>query len=343
MMTRISCVSRPLWISFFLIGLNLLLSATVVSAGDDTLTLRINDTTAEPGGEVAVVMRTYASRPIRQGQLCMHASSPGRGQKGAASPFAQLERVIVYSPTGDVISQSSFAAPTQSAEVEFSSLSAGINSVDGPMVAFFFRLDSALLPGETFVLDLDPDQTFLLDALGQPVPIRIRPGELTIHAPGEPRSLAVDGDDVASGAVAVVGIETDELFPVGSGQVSLLYDPSVVLGQPTVTMDERYGLAEFHIVDSTPGKLLVRFRSPDGSLNKLPGTFLTIFLPTDPAVPEGTQSPLSFDPAETSLWDPQGLAIPLELSGDTLVFSAGSFFTDGFESGGLQGWSVTSP
>jgi hypothetical protein len=211
------------------------------------------------------------------------------------------------------------------------------------MVAFFFRLDSALLPGQVFNLDLDPDQTFLFDALGQPVPIRIRPGELTIHAPGEPRSLAIDGIDVASGAVAVIGIETEELFPIGSGQVSLLYDPTVVVGQPTVTTDERYGTAEFHIVDSPPGQLRIRFRSADGSLNKLPGAFLTVSLATDPTVPDGTQSPLSLDPAETNLQDPQGVDIPLALTGDVLVFSAGAFFVDGFESGDLQEWSISSP
>ncbi len=321
----------------------ILLLPSLGFGGTEALTLRINDTSAEPGAEVAVVLRTYASRPIRQGQLCLHASSPGRQRGELGSPLAQLDRVVVFSPNGDAVTQSSFNGPEQAIEVEFSSASASINSVDGPVVALYFHLDSSLVPGEEFTLDLDPTQTFLIDSQGQPVPIEIRAGDLTIKAAGKPQELGVEGTEVPSGSVARVDLETEDLFAIGAGEVTLEYDPTVVAGPLTVTMDERFGSAEFQIVEDLPGLLTVSFTSPDGSLNSLPGAFLSFFLPTVVGIPDGVLSAVSLDPASTSLWDPAGVPIALELSGGTLVFTDGFFFDDDFESGTLEEWGLVRP
>ena len=55
------------------IGLALLLGIGILVAGGplssrDSLTLRVNDAEAEPGGLAAVVIRTYSSRPLARGR-----------------------------------------------------------------------------------------------------------------------------------------------------------------------------------------------------------------------------------------------------------------------------------
>ena len=47
----------------------------------DKLTLRINDAEGARGEVVAVVLRTYSSRPLGQGQICFTASRPGAARR----------------------------------------------------------------------------------------------------------------------------------------------------------------------------------------------------------------------------------------------------------------------
>ena len=70
----------------------------------DRLTLRVNDAVAEPGGLAAIVVRTYSSRGVSSGQICMEAGSvraPTGG--GAVGPFTALERVKVFSKRKDAL------------------------------------------------------------------------------------------------------------------------------------------------------------------------------------------------------------------------------------------------
>src|SRR5687767_7374504 len=133
------------------------------SAAADKLTLRVNDARGGPGDLVSVVVRTYASRPIAQGQICIGARRQARGRATAnatvgeaaatGSPFASLEKVEVFSARQDATFQVSFDG--QDADVIFRSPSASINAVDGPLAVFHFRLSSSVQEGEVYEIALD--------------------------------------------------------------------------------------------------------------------------------------------------------------------------------------------
>ena len=305
-------------------------------AGTETMTLRINDTQAEPDGRVAVVLRTYAPRGVGQGQICL-ATSGTRGTSG--TPFLVLEEVVVFSEQGDAQVVPSFDPTAQVTLVEFESLSATINWADGPLAVLFFRLVGSLTPGQEFSLEIDLAETFLLDAQGQNIALEPRGGTLTVRDPADPQDLSAEGDSVAPGEVAVLGVETSALFEIGSGQVALTYDPSVAAGSPVVTMDDRHGTASFSVDDQVPGRVVVSFSSPDGSLNSVPGQILSIAIPISVYAAPGT-SAVSLDPVLTFLENTAGETIPLLLDGDVLEIKAGIVvFADGFESADLEAWS----
>lgn len=311
-------------------------------AGDDELTLRINDTTAEPGGLAAVVLRTYASRGVGQGQICLGVRSTARGStaRGAAAggPLLTLEQVVIFSELGDAQVIDSFDASAQVALIEFESLSAGINSTDGPMAVLFFRLASPLAAGAEFTLDIDEAATFLFDDQGLSIPVAPRSGTLTVRAPGAPYELAAEGDAVPPGGVAALGVETSELFAVWNGEVAFTYDPAFAAGPPVVTMDQRHGASSFTVDLTVAGRVVVSFLSANGSLNSIPGQLISIDLPTSAALPSGSRSPLALDPLATWLEDSTGLSIPLALAGDELVLGGSAIFADGFESGDVSRW-----
>lgn len=98
-------------------------------------------------------------------------------------PLRSLEGVAVLSALGDAVSGSSFDAGTQVADVGFRSPSASINEADGPLAIFYFRLDDDLKPDQEFLLAIDPGGTYIVDALGNHVPLELKPGRLRIAEP----------------------------------------------------------------------------------------------------------------------------------------------------------------
>ena len=95
-------------------------------AQDDELRLRVNDATGVPGGLVAIVVRTYAPRGIRQGQMCFRAlwnETEGYGD----TPFVGLESAIVFSQRSDAESDGVF----EEVHVARPVLPRGVGDVDG--------------------------------------------------------------------------------------------------------------------------------------------------------------------------------------------------------------------
>lgn len=321
-------------------------SSSPVWAGD-TLTLRINDASGVPGGRIAVVLRTYAPRGVGQGQVCLRAArqlAPGPGAAAAGSPLAALEEIVVFSENGDATSQATFDEIDQMALLQFASSSGSINTSDGPLAVLYFRLQPDVTPGQVFTLSLDLADTFLIGPDGQPIPVAPRSGDLAVRASGSPFELAAAGDRILPGETAVLGVETVDLFPIGSGEVGLRWDPAVSGGPPAVSMDPRHGEAFFRVEQPEPGLLVITFDSPAGALNQVPGQLVTIDLPTSPSVPPGTRAALSLDPDRTVLFGSGGEPLPLQLSGDALEFVGPDVvFADGFESGNLGQWSQTTP
>jgi hypothetical protein len=161
--------------------------------GDKGLVLRVNPAVGVPGGIVAVVVRTYAPRPVRQGQILVRVVRRPKPAKLGLTveeltqpvrPFMTLVSAVVYSQRNDSSSQAALLGQpdSQAATVTFQSPSGSINASDGPLAVFRFRLDPSLQPGQTFDLSIDPALTGLTDERGRPITVAPRSGVLTVKA-----------------------------------------------------------------------------------------------------------------------------------------------------------------
>src|SRR6185436_665747 len=260
---------------------------------DGALKLRANDAIGKPGGVVAIVLRTYAARPIRQGQISVRVR-PGGAANAASTlsgPTAEALRApvrpltflsaVVYSTRGDSATRATPAgtANSPSVNVQFSSASATVNASDGPLAVLRFRLDPAVAAGSQYTIEVDPALTSLVDGGGQPIDITPINAVLTVRGPSAPLAVEAEGDEVQPGETAELGFQTFEPFGVGSGRVTLRYNPTAASGPPTVRMDPRYGKATF-TTTRRPGVLIVDFKSSNNTLNTVPGTIVAVSLPT---------------------------------------------------------------
>ncbi len=297
------------------------LTYSVTAFGKDVLTLRVNDAIGAPGGVVAVVIRTYASRPASQGQICIIAGSLAKSS-GNTAPFAELVEAVVFSSKRDAVSSATIEPLGNRQEVvlEFSSESNSINRTDGPLGVLYFRLRDDVVPGQSFEISIDATNTVLLDSTGNVIPTTPKAGELTIRALSDPYTLEAEGDKIAPGQTAEVGIETFEPFAISSGQIGLLYDSSVQAGKAKVRIDRKYGTRRFSVDRTTPGLLLIKLRSPQNDLNLVPGNLVTVLMPTRADVALGTRSALEIDPSLSYLVDPEGDLMPLEFEGKAMRF-----------------------
>ena len=134
-------------------ALALLLPLALAAAGSlpaqvEPLTVRVSDAEGEPGGPVAVVLRTYASRPVSQGRLGVRATSaaPRPGLELAPAvpvgtqPFASFDGGVIFSVGGDVTPIFAWDDVAQAIDSQFESLSASINAQDGPFAVLYFTL-----------------------------------------------------------------------------------------------------------------------------------------------------------------------------------------------------------
>jgi hypothetical protein len=302
--------------------------------GHETLKLRANDAIGKPGGIVAIVLRTYAARPIRQGQISIRVRRPAAAASTLSGPTVEaltepaqpltFLSAVVYSTRGDSAIQATptGAAGSQAVNVQFSSPSATVNAADGPLAVLRFRLHPGVTPGREYTIEVDPSLTSLVDSGGQPISIEPINAVLTVRAPSAPFAVEAEGDEVEPGETAELGFQTFEPFKVSSGRVTLRYDAAiaaVAAGPPAVRMDKRYGNATF-TVTRKPGVLIVDFKSPDRTLNNVPGTIVAVSLPTKASAAIGTQSPVRLDPAGTWLKNPKGQKLKLKIENGSLVF-----------------------
>ncbi|HKH48251.1 MAG TPA: hypothetical protein VKM72_26630 [Thermoanaerobaculia bacterium] len=305
--------------------------------GHEVLKLRANDAVGKPGGIVAIVLRTYAARPIRQGQISVRvgkgrpaaiANAPnvltGPTVEALTQPLQPLTflSAVVYSTRGDSATQANpvGAAGSQAVNVQFSSPSATVNASDGPLAVLRFRLHPAVTPGQEFTIEVDPALTSLVDSGGQAIQIEPINAVLTVRAPSAPFAVESEGDDLEPGETAELGLQTFEPFRVSSGKVTLRYNPAIAAGPPVVRMDPRYGKATFTVTRPRRGVLVVDFQSPDKTLNNVPGTIVAVSLPTRASTAIGTESPVTLDAAGTWLKNPKGQKYKLTIENGSLVF-----------------------
>lgn len=307
-----------------------LIAAGVVSlapggtaSAEETLTLRVNDARAEPGDLVAVVVRTYATRGMAQGEICLMASSgpdsaaigaPAlKGLRSKTMPFVALEAVEVASVAGDVTSLAAFDEPSQMALVRFSSPSGTVNESDGPLATFYFRVSENFAGPAEFLIAIDLGGTFLVDADGEPVTLEPLAGEFEIRAPGEALRLHAVGDRVPPGEVASLAVETEKPLAVAGGRLVLAYDSRFAGGSPELVSGFDGAELSYVLDTSEPGRLSLTFDSPDTALNHDPGRLLSFHLPTSSDLSDGEKSDLVIDAGSSYLVDSEGRWIGLEL------------------------------
>ena len=332
-MSQPSTVSRRTALALALLAL-LALAPREASAADE-LTLRVNDARGGPGDLVAVVVRTYASRPIGQGQICIgtRRGGGGRGRSTAAAttglvgeaaestPFARLEKVEIFSAKQDATFQFSFDG--QEADVTFRSPTGSINAVDGPLAVFHFRLSNSVKEGEVYEIDLDIADSLIVDGSGQRLAIESKPGELEIReedGEGEDDEikLSATGGRVRRGKVARVKLGTQDRVGLSSGRIALRYDPKLAKGKPWVRIDPRYGKATVLVNADTPGLVIINFQSPDRSLNRVPGDLFEVRMVISRQAPRG-RSPVTVDRGLTFLRDEEGDQLDLEIQNGVLI------------------------
>ena len=297
--------------------------------GNKGLVLRVNPAIAAPGGTAVVVLRTYAPRPVRQGQMVVRVVRRPRPQKALGLTLEEITQpvrpltllsAVVYSQRNDSTSQANLTGQpdSQSAMVKFASPSGTVNASDGPLAVFRFRVDPSVQPGQVFDLSIDPASTGITDASGQPVTLEPRNATLTIRAPSAPYLIEADGDKAEPGELAELSVNTYEPFLTSGGRITLVWDPQIAGGIPAVLMDPRYGKASFTVNASRPGRLVVDFKSPDTSYNSTPGSIVSIAMRISPSASIGATSPFRFDAAGTYLLNRGGKKIPIRMQNGTI-------------------------
>lgn len=291
---------------------------------ENSLTLRLADASGAPGGIVAVVLRTYSSRGVGQGQVCMPIRQRAQGleRSPATDPVAAVLGSVVFSRRNDANFATQLDPDSQSVMLTFDSPSASINEVDGPLAAVYLRLRSDLVPGQEYEIGLDLPDSFLVDGEGTPIAIEGRPGRLRVEAASEPFSLSAAAEDTVPGRTALLSAQSEQLRLLSAGRVALRYDPLVADGAPEVRIDPRYGRADFNLDGSNPdqGLVVVNFASPAKDLNRVTGDFIQVLLPTRSDIPLGTDSPVRIDPALSVLVGRRGQVLTLDLDDDTIEF-----------------------
>jgi hypothetical protein len=291
--------------------------AVIEPVGDDTdLTLRVNDSIVRPGGVAAAVFRTYRSRGVGSGQICLRiARSPE-----AVAPTITYLGAEVFNPEDTAVVR--MIVEPDEVTLRFAAPLPTINSVDGPLAVLYYRVTGAL-PDQEF--DVAPMvDSFMIGAGGEEIPLELRAGRLRVAERGDAFELSGAGEDVVPGDVALLSLQTAELRLLSSGTLALRFDPSIASGPPTVRVDSRHGTVTYDTEGSLPnqGLIVVNFDSPADDYNRVPGDILEVMLPTRANIPVGTLSSVRPDPTLTTVVDTRGRRLPVEFEVGNLEFVA---------------------
>lgn len=287
-------------------------------AGDDALVIRAQKSVGVPGGDAVMSLRTYASRPVGQGQICFSLRNAVRG---TTFSLGEIKHFQVYALNDDVEQNMTVlrSAADTTVMLNFSSPSATINAQDGPLAAIFFTVDAGLAPGQEFAIELDLANTVLFDALGAGIPIETRDGRFTVRDPAMPLEVSADADQDVPGGPVRMSFQTSEPFDIGAGRVAIRYNNRLFPSPPQMHIDPRYGYVAAKF-DARPGLAVFHIVAVNDTFNDLPGDILQFFVTPHPAMGAGMRGAVIVDPALTQLFAPDGSPIALDIeSGDIVL------------------------
>ena len=142
-----------------------------VIAPADGLVMHVSDfENARPGQTIDVVLSTYNPKPLSEGQVCLRYDP---------TFFSLVSAVSVQGAEPDVTFEADLLTPGV-ATITFDSPSASINRVDGPMIVVTMTLALDLPPGAETTIQLDTENSYLLDAALAPVSFETAVGEISI-------------------------------------------------------------------------------------------------------------------------------------------------------------------
>jgi hypothetical protein len=315
----------------------------------EPLVLRISDAWVTPGGEAAIVVRTYASRPVRRGRLNVRATPPpGAGlAAGAVPPIVSWNGGILFDVGGSQVASVVPGPDGQSVDLDFlDNPDFVFNHDDGVVAVLYATVSPSAVPGTDYDLLGDDTVSELYDPENDAVDFTLRAGRLRIRSAAAPYELDAGTVEVHPGSAAQIEISTAERFAIGSGTLVLDYDPAVLLPghQPTASADGRHGAVDLVLDTSVPGRITIDLDSPDGSWNsEVPGDLFVVHLPTAPGIPMGTNSNVTFDPS-SALSAPGGAPLPVFFENGQLQFrSRLEIFRDNFEIEDTGWWSEVAP
>ena len=336
-------------------GLLFVAAIPAAAAGDLTssLTLRVGDARGVPGGQVTIQLRTYQSRPVKQGRITVGGGSAAGAfglRGGATLPFTSCGSPVVFSAANDAsIDGQAFDTLNQTFEFDFSSLNGTVNASDGPLAAFVCTLDASLSDGDTFDLEVSiaPGDSAFDDPGFDPIVLEPRAGRLRIRDTLSP-GLALEETEVKPGAVAVIEISTDHAFAIESGQVEVDIDPALVAGTPSVRAVPRHGTVALgnQSWNEITGRFTFDFVSSDDTLNAVvPGALFEVLVPTVADMDLVDLSfPVSLIGGTTSLEGPDAAPLGVGLEPGTILFSLNpkveDVFRDGFGGGTAYPWTT---
>lgn len=310
----------------------------------EPLVIRVSDAWTTPGGQAAIVFRTYASRPVRRGKIVVRGGAGATRGGGGPAPIVSWDGALLFNAAGETRPVDLVPTPDGlGIELDFlDNADFDVNRTDGVVAVLYATVAAGASPGDYPLLG-DDEASELRDPENDQVLFRIRSGELRIRAAATPVEFECGDTEVQPGSGAEIEIGTGERFAIGSGTLVLEYDPAILLpgAVPTVWADSRHGLANLTLDTSIPGRIEIGIDSPDGSLNaQVPGDLVVVHLPTDPSIPLGTDSPVSFG-AGTELFDPNQAPISVVYEGGMLEFRADpDIFSDNFGIGDLGWWQL---
>lgn len=315
----------------------------------EPLMLRVQDAVGAPGEQTAIVIRTYASRPVRRGRLASGVAAATQGPDsalrlvGTSTPIESCDAVLIFSVNGDVTSQAcGFDGPTQTFDVNFESLSATINARDGVFGVLYVTLAPDVVPGDQYAISLDLGLSFLDDPEDDPVLLETRAGTLSIRAPTDPISFSVDGGKVEPGSGAVIEIGTSEPFDLKQGRLLITYDPAIASELPEVSADPRHGDVSLTVSYPQAGRVQIDFSSALENWNRVPGDLLIMHFGTPSSVPLNTVSPLAFLTGfnQSALIAPGSMPLQVAWGQNGIEFQLDpGIFNDGFDVGDSGFWS----
>ena len=330
----------------------------VAEATAESLTLRIEDTSARPGGTAVIVVRTYTPRPVGSGQMCFRLRRALRTKttKESSSPvFDRIDQVIAFSPSGQGLATAQLQTGVLGQEILLDLAPDGdVNQTDGPVLAIVGQLSAELEPGEVVLVEFDEAQTVLNDPQENPLPLKLRSGELEILEAGAPVELELELHSFTGDQVRI-RVETHE--PLNLSSLALFVDlPADLLAAPlSASAPWQQGDAVFQVNTTTPQPGTVRYAieaspAPPGAspgppfsefqraFGELPGDLIEWVLPlADGPLREthlalGENSELLLIGGSMPAIDPG--------SGVSFVSGGGLLFWDDFErTGTLAAWS----